>query len=68
MDLADETLRPGDDPLIGSVIAGFQVIKKLGEGAMGVVYLAKQVSLDRNIALKILPPNPALLQGDTISR
>ncbi|MHC4597996.1 MAG: protein kinase domain-containing protein [Planctomycetota bacterium] len=65
---ADATLRPGEDPLIGSVIAGFQVIEKLGEGAMGVVYLANQVSLDRNIALKILPPNPALMQGDNITR
>ena len=37
------------------VIAGFQPVRKLGEGAMGAVYKAKQLSLDRYVALKILP-------------
>jgi len=36
-------------------IPGFQVIKKLGAGAMATVYLAKQLSLDRLVAIKILP-------------
>ena len=33
----------------------FEVKKKLGEGGMGQVYLARQISLDRNVALKVLP-------------
>jgi serine/threonine-protein kinase len=36
-------------------IPGFQIIKKLGAGAMATVYLARQLSLDREVAIKILP-------------
>jgi serine/threonine-protein kinase len=36
-------------------IPGFQIIKKLGAGAMATVYLARQLSLDRMVAIKILP-------------
>jgi eukaryotic-like serine/threonine-protein kinase len=36
-------------------IPGFQIQKKLGAGAMAVVYKAKQISLDRTVAVKILP-------------
>ena len=36
-------------------IGDFELITKLGQGAMGTVYLARQSSLDRFVALKILP-------------
>jgi eukaryotic-like serine/threonine-protein kinase len=36
-------------------IPGFQIQKKLGAGAMAVVYKAKQISLDRTVAVKVLP-------------
>jgi serine/threonine protein kinase len=36
-------------------IPGYRIIKKLGAGAMATVYLAKQVSLDRLVAIKLLP-------------
>ena len=36
-------------------IPGYQILKKLGAGAMATVYLAKQISLDRNVAIKVLP-------------
>ncbi len=36
-------------------IPGFQLIRKLGAGAMATVYLAKQTSLDRLVAIKVLP-------------
>lgn len=36
-------------------IPGYQMIRKLGSGAMASVYLAKQTSLDRLVAIKILP-------------
>ena len=45
-----------EDPLIGSTLAGYKVEKRLGRGAMGTVYLARQLSLDRPVALKILAP------------
>lgn len=36
-------------------IPGYQVLAKVGKGAMAVVYKAKQLSLDRVVAIKILP-------------
>ena len=36
-------------------IPGFKVTGKLGAGAMATVYKAKQLSLDRTVAIKILP-------------
>ena len=36
-------------------IPGYKVLGKLGSGAMAVVYKAKQLSLDRVVAIKVLP-------------
>ncbi len=41
------------------VIAGFELINKLGEGGMGSVYKARQISMDRLVALKMLAPHLA---------
>lgn len=38
----------------GAVLGDFAIIKEIGEGGMGKVYLAHQLSLDRQAALKIL--------------
>lgn len=35
-------------------IAGFEILDKLGSGAVGTVYKAKQLSLDKVVALKVL--------------
>jgi formylglycine-generating enzyme required for sulfatase activity/serine/threonine protein kinase len=40
-------------------IAGFRIMRKLGQGGMGTVYLAVQVSLQREVALKIIAPQIA---------
>ena len=51
----------GDPALIGRRIAGKFVVEKfLGGGAMGAVYRAKDQSLDRSIALKVMHPNVAV--------
>ncbi len=35
-------------------IPGYQIVDRLGEGGMGVVYKAKQVAMDRWVAIKVL--------------
>ncbi|MBL9016536.1 MAG: serine/threonine protein kinase [Myxococcales bacterium] len=48
-------LPPVVDPLVGSTLAGrYHVIKKLGEGGMGAVYLATHNLLEKQVALKVL--------------
>ena len=54
--------------LVGSVIADrYHVLKKLGEGGMGTVYLAEHVKMGRKSAVKVM--NPGTVQdADAISR
>lgn len=39
--------------------AEYDLMKKLGEGGMGVVYLGRQAAIDRDVAIKMLKPHMA---------
>lgn len=44
-----------EDSLIGETVAGrYKVLRKMGEGGMGVVYLAEHVAIEKKLALKVL--------------
>ena len=58
----------GTDPLISQLVADrYRVIRKLGEGGMGSVYLAEHVVIEKKLVLKVLAPDLARRQ-DLVAR
>jgi eukaryotic-like serine/threonine-protein kinase len=56
------------DPLIAQVVADrYRIIRKLGEGGMGSVYLAEHVVIEKKFALKVLAPELAR-RADLVAR
>jgi serine/threonine protein kinase len=43
------------DELIGKKIGGYEIVEVIGRGGMATVYSAHQVSMNRTVALKVLP-------------
>jgi serine/threonine-protein kinase len=70
---AKTSLRPAPAPPNGHVtpdalaelpqVAGFKVLRRLGEGGMGAVFLAFEAKERRQVALKVLAPENAAVQG-----
>jgi len=58
VDVLDSLLRPRE------LVAGYEIVSLLGQGGMGVVYRARQLSFDRDVALKMIrvgQAKPAML-------
>jgi tRNA A-37 threonylcarbamoyl transferase component Bud32 len=56
------------DPLISQLVADrYRILRKLGEGGMGSVYLAEHVVIEKKFALKVLAPELAR-RADLVAR
>jgi WD40 repeat protein/serine/threonine protein kinase len=52
------------DPMIDRIIGDYRIIRRIGQGGMGVVYEAEQISLSRRVALKLLQDTAALHEAN----
>ncbi len=49
-----------DDPLVGLVLDGrYQILRPLAKGGMGAIYLALQLNVERQVAVKVMRPEAA---------
>jgi serine/threonine-protein kinase len=51
----------------GVTLAGFRIEKEIGRGAMGRVFLATQIAMERKVALKVLP-SPRVADSEYVER
>jgi serine/threonine protein kinase/lipoprotein NlpI len=51
--------------IVGKNIGSFEIVKTIGRGGMGVVYLARDIKLKRSVAIKSIP---AVLASSSIAR
>ena len=57
----------GDGTAVGTHVGDFELLEEIGRGGMGVVYRAYQASLDRTVALKMIP-NAAFAASTDLAR
>lgn len=54
--MPDERQRSPGLPAVGDVFDRYRIVRTLGFGGMGAVFVAEQINLDRHVALKVLLP------------
>jgi dienelactone hydrolase/predicted Ser/Thr protein kinase len=52
-------------PEIGQTLSHYRILRKLGQGGMGEVFLARDTVLERDVAIKVLPPD---MRSDPLAR
>ena len=55
---------PSSPTAPGAILGEFVIVRKLGQGGMGTVYLAHQLTLDRDVALKVITPAADTSEAD----
>jgi eukaryotic-like serine/threonine-protein kinase len=52
--VVQDLYKPADEKLIGEDIGGYKIVKEIGRGGMGVVYLAQRQAFQQSVAIKII--------------
>ena len=50
--------------MLDKIISHYKILEKLGEGGMGVIYLAEDININRKAVLKFLPTNVEIRSGN----